>query len=132
MVIRKASSSTSQGASLALRAPLTPPATTRHCLPDRALQPLESHVAGVDIQALWKNTVIILILKTWEALQTRPLLLPISLLCPATKILERILLPTTVGRRRLWELAPPIMTPFAFPSGAGEGPTEIRHLTSPL
>ena len=53
-------------------------------------------VAGVDISAIWKNSVIISILKAGKPRKQDRSYRPISLLCPAAKILERLLLPTIV------------------------------------
>ena len=53
-------------------------------------------VAGADIPEIWKNSVIIPILKARKPRGQGRSYRPISLLCPAAKILERHLLPSIV------------------------------------
>ena len=81
------------------RAPPPPSWWAQLGLPDGALQSLS--VTGVDIPAIWKNSVIIPILKARKPRDKGRL---ISLPCPAVKILER-LLPHPLWRH--WVLAPP-------------------------
>ena len=50
-------------------------------------------VANADIPAIWKNALVLPILKPGKPTGEGPSYRPISLLCPASKILERLLLP---------------------------------------
>ena len=51
-------------------------------------------VANADIPAIWKNALVLPILKPGKPPGFGPSYRPISLLCPASKILERLLLPS--------------------------------------
>ena len=63
----------------------------------RALQYLTDlfniSVANANIPAIWKNALILPVLKPGKTSGEGPHYRPISLLCPASKILERLLLP---------------------------------------
>ena len=64
-------------------------------------------VAGINIQAIWKNSVIIPILKAGKSCEQGRSYCLISMLCPAVKILERLILPSIVDSWRCWTLTPP-------------------------
>ena len=53
-------------------------------------------VAGINILSIWKNSVIIPILKAGKPREQGRSYHPISLLCPAVKIRERLILPAIV------------------------------------
>ena len=50
-------------------------------------------VANADVPAIWKNALVLPVLKPGKPTGEGPSYRPISLLCPASKILERLLLP---------------------------------------
>ena len=49
---------------------------------------------AADIPAIWKNAIVIFILKAGKAIHLGSSYRPISLLCPAAKVLKRLLLPS--------------------------------------
>jgi hypothetical protein len=54
---------------------------------------LNLSVANADIPSIWKQTLIFLVVKPGKPAKLGTSYRPISLLCPAAKILERLLLP---------------------------------------
>ena len=59
-------------------------------------QSFSTSVARINILAIWKSSVIIPILKAGKPCEQGRSYRPISLLCPAVKILERLILPAIV------------------------------------
>ena len=91
--IRKAGSSTAQGPDGLSMLPL------RHLGPHGLAfltELFNLSVAGINITAIWKSSVIILILKAEKPHEQGRSYRPISLLCPAFKILKRLILPAIV------------------------------------